>query len=163
MMKKKFRPDAAQSNADTTSQKPDLIKTPSGSPHMINPSRQTDKSINEKKHSLKDSRSEDALLSRLASGQKVTVDPKQMKRLTTKNYSQLPEVKQKQEEERKQKDFIEKKQKVLQYQKELNAKVRSQMAKKRDRDRQVLERQKSSQTIMNQSEYESSILGELRP
>ena len=44
-------------------------------------------SIRDKKYSLKDSKSEDALMSRLASGQKVPVDPKQMKKLTTKNYS----------------------------------------------------------------------------
>ena len=107
MMRKKFRPPEA-SIADTTSGMG--VKTPTGgSPLVDHPSRQTNKSIHDKKYSLKDSKSEDALMSRLASGQKVPVDPKQMKKLTIKNYSQLPEVIKKQEEERKQKDYMEKK------------------------------------------------------
>ena len=40
-------------------------------------------------------------MSRLASGKKHDVDKKEMKKLTNKNYEQLPEVKKKREEERK--------------------------------------------------------------
>lgn len=41
------------------------------------------------------------LMARLAMGQKVQVDKKEMKRLTSKNYQNLPEIKKKQEEEKK--------------------------------------------------------------
>jgi hypothetical protein len=40
-------------------------------------------------------------MSRLAKGEKVEVDKKEMKKLTQKNYEQLPEVKKRKEEEHK--------------------------------------------------------------
>ena len=47
----------------------------------------------------------DGLLSRLASGQKASVDIKSMKRLTNKNYEKLPEIQKKKEEAKKQEDL----------------------------------------------------------
>ena len=49
------------------------------------------------------------LLERLASGQKAKMDKKQMKELTSKNYSKLPEIVKKREEEKKQKELQQKK------------------------------------------------------
>jgi ALMS motif len=41
----------------------------------------------------------DVLLGRLAAGKKTQIDRKEMKRLTNKNYNNLPEIKKKREEE----------------------------------------------------------------
>ena len=45
------------------------------------------------------------LMSRLAKGEKTTVDKKEMLKLTSKNYELLPEVKRKKEEEKKKQEF----------------------------------------------------------
>lgn len=45
------------------------------------------------------------LMQRLAKGQKAQIDSKEMKKLSHKNYENLPEVKKKKEEERKKEDY----------------------------------------------------------
>lgn len=44
------------------------------------------------------------LMARLASGSKASVDVKEMKRLTEKNYGKLPEIVRKKEQEKKQEE-----------------------------------------------------------
>ena len=58
-------------------------------------------SLNEEKK--KESHTE--LMARLASGQKQTVSVKEMKRMTNKNYENLPEIKKRKDEERKKEEF----------------------------------------------------------
>lgn len=45
------------------------------------------------------------LMNRLASGQKTHVDMKEMKKMTNKNYENLPEIKKRKDEERKKEEF----------------------------------------------------------
>ena len=44
-------------------------------------------------------------MSRLAKGQKAQIDVKEMKKLSSKNYENLPEIKKKKEEERKKEEY----------------------------------------------------------
>lgn len=44
-------------------------------------------------------------MDRLAKGGRATVDKKEMKALTTKNYANLPEVKKKREDDKKKEDY----------------------------------------------------------
>ncbi|KAM3127900.1 hypothetical protein pb186bvf_019970, partial [Paramecium bursaria] len=67
------------------------------------------------------------LMSRLAMGEKVKVDKKEMLALTNKNYEQLPEIKQKKEQQEKNESIKQRKQKV----KELDQKVRDQLKGKK--------------------------------
>lgn len=53
----------------------------------------------------------DILLSRLASGQKGVVDKKAMKKLTARNFENLPEVKKKREDEKRRAELADKRQK----------------------------------------------------
>ena len=70
---------------------------------------------------------QNALLKRLASGNKVEVNRKDMLKLTNKNYELLPEVRKKREEDAKKNEL---KQRMLQV-KELEAKRRQLMQKAR--------------------------------
>ena len=45
------------------------------------------------------------LMHRLATGQKAQVDIKEMKKITNKNYENLPEIKKKKEEEKKKEEY----------------------------------------------------------
>lgn len=53
-----------------------------------------------------------ALMDRLASGKRVEISTKQMHKLTSKNYNELPEVKRKREEEAKKEEMLRRKQQV---------------------------------------------------
>lgn len=53
-----------------------------------------------------------ALMHRLAAGAKVKVDRQEMKRLTKKNFEELPENKKKRDEERKRKEAAERQEKI---------------------------------------------------
>lgn len=45
------------------------------------------------------------LMQRLAMGQKAQIDKQEMKKITNKNYENLPEIKKKKEEEKKKEDY----------------------------------------------------------
>jgi ALMS motif len=64
----------------------------------------------------------DDLMIRLAMGKKVTVDKKEMKKLTKQNYENLPEIKKKKEEEKKKQEHMNRKVAAAQYMKEFNEK-----------------------------------------
>ena len=49
-------------------------------------------------------------MERLASGKRETISTKQMHKLTSKNYNELPEVKRKREEEAKKEELLRRKQ-----------------------------------------------------
>lgn len=55
-----------------------------------------------------DSKVNNDLLLRLASGNKPAIDKKEMKKLTTKNYQNLPEIKKKKEDEKMKKEIAAK-------------------------------------------------------
>ncbi|CAD8088853.1 unnamed protein product [Paramecium sonneborni] len=67
------------------------------------------------------------LMKRLATGEKVKVDKKEMKELTNKNYELLPEVKKKKDEYEKNESIKQRKQKV----KEMDQKLRETMKQRR--------------------------------
>ena len=70
---------------------------------------------------------QEQLLSRLASGQKTLVDEKSMKKLTTRNYQKLPEIRKKEEQKRLREEQAAKREKAKLYQKELNERLRQGM------------------------------------
>ncbi|CDW80373.1 UNKNOWN [Stylonychia lemnae] len=70
------------------------------------------------------------LMMRLAMGKKVQVDKKEMKKLTSKNYYNLPEIKKKKEEEQKRLENAARKAAAADYMKQFNEK-RKQMLKKK--------------------------------
>ena len=84
----------------------------------------------------RDAKLRDGILSRLASGQKVSVDKKAMKRLTSKNYEKLPEIRKKKEDAKKQEELVAKKQRAAAYQKELGQRLRQNMLKKKEKEKQ---------------------------
>lgn len=67
------------------------------------------------------------LMERLACGKKPEVDRKEMKRLTQKNFLNLPEIKQRADEERRQKELQERKAQASLYVKQLDARRRAQL------------------------------------
>ena len=71
------------------------------------------------------------LMARLAMGQKVQVDKKEMKKLTSKNYANLPEIKAKKEEEKKRQENAARKAAAAEYMKQLNDKRRNLLKKKK--------------------------------
>eukprot|EP00347_Sterkiella_histriomuscorum_P023249 403335380 len=71
------------------------------------------------------------LMMRLAMGKKVQVDKKEMKKLTSKNFQNLPEIKKKKEDEIKIKLQAERKAAAAQYMKEFAEKRRQQVLKKK--------------------------------
>ena len=70
---------------------------------------------------------------RLASGTKVKLDSKEMKRLTKKNFEELPENKRKRDEEKKKAEAIERNAKINQYKKELDERRKANLKKKNHR------------------------------
>ena len=58
-------------------------------------------------------------MNRLASGQKTHVDMKEMKKMTNKNYENLPEIKKRKDEERKKEEFKQRQMLVKKYQEEM--------------------------------------------
>jgi len=48
-------------------------------------------------------------MDRLANGKRTTVDKKEMKKLTTRNYENLPEIKKRKDEEKKRQELAERK------------------------------------------------------
>lgn len=82
MMKKKFQPK-------------DEAELEPASPLLLNTHLET----------IEDNTPGRDLLSRLATGSKVQVDEKSMKRLTIKNYEKLPEIIKKKEEQKKQEEL----------------------------------------------------------
>jgi len=54
-------------------------------------------------------------MERLATGKKTEVDRKEMRRLTQKNFNNLPEIRQRQDEERKAKEYQQRKQQMQDY------------------------------------------------
>ena len=77
---------------------------------------------------------DEKIMYRLATGQKADIDPKNMKRLTLKNYEKLPEIQKKKQDAQKLEDMKAKKEKANKYQKELNERIRNQLKKKKERD-----------------------------
>ena len=75
------------------------------------------------KASKKDQKQMD-LLNRLATGAKVNIDKKAMKKLTNKNYEKLPEIRKQKEDAKKQEELAKKKQRAIEYQKELDMRLR---------------------------------------
>ena len=71
------------------------------------------------------------LMVRLAMGQKVQVDKKEMKKLTSKNYANLPEIKAKKEEEKKRQENMARKAAAAEYMKQLNDKRKNMLKKKK--------------------------------
>ena len=63
----------------------------------------------------RDAKVRDGILSRLASGQKASGDKKARKRLTSKNYEKLPEIRKKKEDAKKQEELAAKKQRAAAY------------------------------------------------
>ena len=64
------------------------------------------------------------LMARLASGSKVSVDVKEMKKLTNKNYGKLPEIMKKKEQEKQKEELAAKRARAAAYQKELDQRIR---------------------------------------
>ena len=60
------------------------------------------------------------LMLRLSQGLKAKVDPKAMKKLTSKNYSKLPEIVQKKEEQRKKEEMVKQQERRREYQRQLD-------------------------------------------
>ena len=56
-----------------------------------------------------------------------------MKKLTNKNYEKLPEIRKQKEDLKKQEELLKKKQRAQQYQKELDARLRQNIAKKKEK------------------------------
>ena len=54
----------------------------------------------------------DHLMTRLVTGQKAKVEPQAMKKLTNKNYKNLPEIKQKEAESKRKQEELQKKQRI---------------------------------------------------
>ena len=67
---------------------------------------------------------------RLASGTKAKLDTKEMKRLTKKNFEELPENKKKRDEEKKKAEALERNAKINQYKKELDERRKLNLKKK---------------------------------
>lgn len=67
---------------------------------------------------------------RLAAGEKVKINQKEMKQLNKKNYDQLPENKKRRDEEKKKIEAIERNTKINQYKKELDERRKAQLKKK---------------------------------
>jgi hypothetical protein len=63
-------------------------------------------------------------MARLASGSKASVDMKEMKRLTLKNYGNLPEIVKRKEQEKKKEEETAKRARAAAYQKELDQRIR---------------------------------------
>lgn len=74
------------------------------------------------------------LLTRLASGTKAKVDLQAMRRLTKGNYEKLPEILKKKEDAKRQEELAVKKARAAAYQKELDARLRSGMKKRREKE-----------------------------
>ena len=70
------------------------------------------------------------LMHRLASGTKAKLDTKEMKRLTKKNFQELPENKKKRDEEKKKAEALERNAKINQYKKELDERRKLNFKKK---------------------------------
>lgn len=74
------------------------------------------------------------LLERLATGKKQAVDKKEMKKLTQKNFQNLPEIKQKLDEERKQKEMLARKAQAQLQIKQLDERRRAALQRKKERE-----------------------------
>lgn len=86
--------------------------------------------ISDMKKPFKKDPKEDLML-RLAMGQKVQVDKKEMKKLTSKNFQNLPEIKKKKEDELKRQEIAARKVAAADYMKQLNDKRRHLLKKKK--------------------------------
>ena len=88
------------------------------------------------------------LLSRLASGQKGPIDKKSMKRLTHKNYEKLPEIRKKKEDAKKAEELLAKKERAEKYKKELDARLRINIMKKmqKEKDKKMVKETKTTET-----------------
>ena len=62
----------------------------------------------------------------------MTIDKKEMKKLTRINYENLPEIKRRKDDERKRQEALEKKERIAKYNKECKARSRAQLKKKRE-------------------------------
>lgn len=80
------------------------------------------------------------LLTRLASGTKAKVDLQAMRRLTKGNYEKLPEILKKKEDAKRQEELAVKKARAAAYQKQLDARLRSGMKKRRDKEEKEKDR-----------------------
>ena len=92
-----------------------------------------------------DSEPKSELLGRLARGQKEPIDKKEMKKLTTKNYQNLPEIKKKKEDEKLKKELAAKRERQVKYQKELDQRLREQILKKKKKNKLSPYRQQTTQ------------------
>ncbi len=72
------------------------------------------------------------LMQRLAKGQKVQIDQKEMKKLSTKNYENLPEVKKKKEEEKKKQEYKDRQAQVKKFAEEIEKKRKQIFTKKQN-------------------------------
>lgn len=69
-------------------------------------------------------------MTRLAMGQRAQLDQKEIKKLASKNYENLPEIKKKKEEEKKKEEYKQRQQQVKKYAEELEKKRKKQYLKK---------------------------------
>ena len=76
---------------------------------------------------------------RLAHGQKTLIDKKEMKRLTNKNYNNLPEIKKKREEEVKKQENQARKAATLEYLKQLDETRKKKAAAVQKKRAQILD------------------------
>jgi hypothetical protein len=68
-----------------------------------------------------------------------------MKKLTTKNYQNLPEIKKKKEDEKLKKELAAKRERQVKYQKELDQRLREQILKKKKKNKLSPYRQQTTQ------------------
>lgn len=69
-------------------------------------------------------------MSRLANGQKAQIDVKEAKKLSTKNYENLPEIKKKKEDLRKKEDYKARQETAKKYAEELEKKRKQMHSRK---------------------------------
>lgn len=90
----------------------------------------------------------ETLLARLASGQKGPIDRKAMKKLTNKNYENLPEIRKKKEDAKKAEELQAKKERAQKYKKELETRLKNNMLKKqqKEKDKKLTKETKTTET-----------------
>ena len=79
-----------------------------------------------------------------------------MKRLTSKNYEKLPEIRKKKEEAKKQEELVAKKQRAAAYQKELGQRLRQNLLKKKEKQKKSAEIQAEHDTTLDRSSMYTS-------
>lgn len=117
-LRKKMMKNRVKSTRDNFSNNPVLQLNPNSNPDPV------------LEQAIKKQKEKEDLMVRLAMGKKVQVDKKEMKKLTNKNFQNLPEIKKKREEEKKRQELAERKAAAANYMKEFAEKRRIQILKK---------------------------------